>query len=456
MMKSYRLLIIFIVSFCLLWNAIYYSVPVIDWVLLPFSLFFTFNYVKKFNILKDMASTLVLLCLFLSVVFVATFQIAGNKYGYNNYSLLAPFANRLYFEFAMFSCLFLNFRRGKGNKRHYYEAQRLSDRKIKLIFLITFFVLTVGYFTGALRMDSMWDTNITVLPFHLNGVIYVFAQVVASRLFVVIIENEYLTAGKINKNHIIMMIFLGLYGSFTSMSKGLMFYYIGLPMLALFIFFRPRLSFILRYGVPVILMLVLLYPIVGEMRSYKDSNISITEKILNAQSSSSENKGKDAQYNNAFEATFNRVFMSGSYYMNAYPHLNHSEWFDFSRVPFIVLNGGVSFIITHEVDGFPIDYPHNSASTGILDALFIGGYGFCYIIMFFIVALASAVDSSKLQEMVSIRIMLTLLVFDLLSSSISEPFIVPQYWIRLIGVVLTIYAAKKINFRKVLTPNKKV
>lgn len=221
-------------------------------------------------------------------------------------------------------------------------------------------------------------------------------------------------------------------------------------MLIMYIYYRPKFSVVLRYGAPVMLMLVLLFPIVGAMRSFKDSNMSVTEKIFSARELSNEEKGKDAQYNNSLEATYNRAFMTGSYYMNAYPHLNHLDLLDFSRVPFILLNGGVSFIITHEVDGFPIDYPHNSGSTGVLDALFFGGYGFCYIMMFLIIILASVIDSPKLKDMISIKIMLALLIFDLLYSSILEPFIVPQYWIRLVGVGLAIYVAKKVNFRKEL------
>jgi hypothetical protein len=449
-MKTYKILIFAGVALCLFWNAIYYSVPAIDLFLLLFSIFFTYDYVKKFDLLRDLASTIVLLSLFLSVVFIATFQMAGNKYSYNDYTLLAPFANRLYFEFIIFSSLFLNMRRGKRQIVHKYKAVPLSERKVKTIFIITFLALTIGFITGSLRMDSMWDAGRIVLSFHLNGIIYVFAQVVAARLFMVIVENQILTKGKVKKNDIIIIILLGLYGSFTSMSKGLMFYYIGLPMLIMYIYYRPKFSVVLRYGAPVMLMLVLLFPIVGAMRSFKDSNMSVTEKIFSARELSNEEKGKDAQYNNSLEATYNRAFMTGSYYMNAYPHLNHSDLLDFSRVPFILLNGGVSFIITHEVDGFPIDYPHNSGSTGVLDALFFGGYGFCYIMMFLIIILASVIDSPKLKDMISIKIMLALLIFDLLNSSILEPFIVPQYWIRLVGVGLAIYVAKKVNFRKEL------
>lgn len=447
-MKTYKVLIFCGVSLCLFWNAAYYSVPLIDWILLIISIFFTYDYVKKFDLLRDLASAIVLLSLFLSVVFIATFQMAGNKYTYNDYSLLAPFANRLYFEFVFFSSLFLNLRRGKRQGGHKYKAVSLSEGKIKAIFIVTFLALTIGFITGSLRMDSMWDVGRIVLPFHLNGIIYVLAHVVAARLFMVIVENQILTKGKVKKNDIIIMILLGLYGSFTSMSKGLMFYYIGLPMLIMYIYYRPKFSVVLRYGAPVMLMLVLLFPIVGAMRSFKDTNMTVTEKIFSAQSLAGENTGEKAQYNNALEATYNRAFMTGSYYMNAYHHLNQSNVFDFSRVPFIIFNGGgVAFIITHEVDGYPIDYPHNSGTTGVLDALFFGGYGFCYIMMFFIIALASIIDSPKLKNMMSIKIMLALLIFELLNSSVLEPLIITQYWIRLVGVGLAIYIAKKINFQ---------
>lgn len=451
-MKNYRVLISLLVIGCLLWNAIYYQLDWSDWILVIISCFSTVVYVNRFNIWNDICSTVLMVTVFLSMIFIPTFQFAGETFsgghnGYEDYMHLASFGNKIYFEFS-FLCSILILGRSKSRSVNAEQTvKRLSDRTVHLIFLTALLGLAFGAISGSMYMGAGEARDRIVLPFHLNGIINVYTITVVPYLFAIIAENEILTRGKINRNHIYFFLLFGLAETFVRLSKSSLVSVVLPLALLLFVYYRPKINTIVRYAVPIVVIILFLYPLVQIMRG-TNSNLPLSERIIEAYTTGDEEDVDGAKENTIVKA-FNRQFMNGGYYMKYYEDINHRDLFDFSRAPLIVVVGGGPSYVTHILDGFPEGVAHSSGTTGTLDALLFGGYGFCYALMFILPFLASIFDSRKHRDCITYRIIAALLLMNIFNTGSISKIIERVSLMYIIGILIAMFFALKINNRTV-------
>ena len=179
-----------------------------------------------------------------------------------------------------------------------------------------------------------------------------------------------------------------------------------------------------------------------------NSNLSLSERIIEAYTTGDE-EDVDGSKENTIVKAFNRQFMNGGYYMKYYEDINHRDLFDFSRAPLIVVVGGGPSYVTHILDGFPEGVAHSSGTTGTLDALLFGGYGFCYALMFILPFLASIFDSRKHRDCITYRIIAALLLMNIFNTGSISKIIERVSLMYIIGILIAMFFALKINNRTV-------
>jgi hypothetical protein len=171
---------------------------------------------------------------------------------------------------------------------------------------------------------------------------------------------------------------------FIRVSKGAVLTSFLPAFVVLFITGKINKKTIITQVLPVVAIFLIFYPVIEKLRHVKSiSFASVVEafKIVN------ENGGNSSPYL--------RVFISGIDYIKVRGVVGGNSFFDFRRAFTLAKLGGTAPFITHVIDNFSSSAHHSSGTTGIVDPLLWGGYGFCYIIVFILAIFTLIVDNKK-------------------------------------------------------------
>ena len=267
---------------------------------------------------------------------------------------------------------------------------------------------------GISRMGS--DSGI-VLPFKLNGMLYMYRTVIVPYLLFIYVYNR-ISNGKNMKPHEYLIMFLyGLLEVFVRLSKSaLINVFFPLLVFAVLSRFSKQIKGIYKYAIPVVAVFILLYPIITYMRYSEQVN---QESFINAYQRSQvedEDEGLDI---------YKRFFHGGKHYMDCYYLFANKPFFDFSRVPKIMEEKGCAGYYTHVVEGISKYTVHSSGTTGVTDPYLIGGMGLCFIVFIALTFFGMTIDrripqTSILYKVLAIQIFYQFVLFKNLTAFIDH------------------------------------
>lgn len=395
-----------------------YSYSNIDWGILFLNLFLEFLLFNKLNNLRSyFCSYFLFFSIFFSMHMIAFFKMY-EEHNYNEYANLSIFGNELL-------CVVLVSLMISHSLVRYPKIKFQLIKSERLIPSSTFYVLAIFSFLismlcmvfGISRMGS--DSGV-VLPFKLNGILYMYRTVIVPYLFFVYVYNR-ISNGKNMKPHEYLIMFLyGLLEVFVRLSKSaLINVFFPILVFAVISRFTKQIKGLYRYAIPVVVVFILLYPIITYMRYSEQVN---QESFINAYQRSQiedEDEGLDI---------YKRFFHGGKHYMDCYFLFANQPFFDFSRLPMIMAEKGCAGYYTHVVEGYSKYAVHSSGTTGITDPYLIGGKGLCFIVFIALTVVGMIIDrritqSAILYKVLAIQIFYQFVLFKNLTAFIDHLFL---------------------------------
>lgn len=244
-------------------------------------------------------------------------------------------------------------------------------------FILTFISLVVGI--GKMGVEN------TRLPFHLSGVI----QFIRTDLIPFMALCVYANRKKKGQNtyKVIVLLFVwSLFETMVRLSKSaIMFSFLPIIMYEL-LSDRKNLKNLIRQFAPVMIVVLVLYPVIETMRhsdvgnAWEESDEEISGTYTNPNSS------------NFIVKPFNRSFLTGFLFASDESTIDKDLIFDFRQAPFVIAAGGAPKYQTFVIDGYPDGVAHSSGTSPFIDSFLIGGYGLLYISLFIMVFLADLID----------------------------------------------------------------
>lgn len=409
----------------------------IDILLSVFSLPLLYFIFQKFSLRKHLAKYIMLFVVYASVLFIPGFHLSYNQITTEQYSLAFSFGTKLFLVTSI-SWIVVGFFRRKRNKDIIYSHRRISN---STVYGFLFFSIILSLYSLSIGLGRMGGQAVK-LPFHLGGVIMVVRLFLIPYAFMLIYENFILTKRKFDTLFFVLFLIWCMIEVFARLSKGALVISLLPVTIIHWLYFRPTIKKMLPYLLPVLFLFFFLYPIVQNMR-YVDSKSSFIESFFEAENESKTPNEKG----NVFITALNRTFMTTNQYINDYYVYSDKELFNFSQAPAIIAIGGTGRYQTVVIDGYDESAIHSSGTTGIMDPLLFGGYGFCYVMMFLLMWMASAIDNNYYKKMHSVYVILLLLFLTFIRDrNISYPFAengLPY----LLAYVVAIYIAIRYNFR---------
>lgn len=394
-----------------------YDLELITIAILIIDIMFVIFYFGKMKSLYDgFTSFLCYIYIWISCFLCASFMLAGSKYSFVQYANLATFSIYLMFVFFLCDSLISLFAHKTvlRNIEDYYFVP-LTKGHIRNLFLFIYILAIVGFVLGIGKMGR----EPVQLPLKMTGIIMLTITDIVPYLFLLIIAKN--ADSQRQKLYYLLIFLWGLFECFARYSKSALV----ISFLPIFVYYLLQYrSFLnlsmMRSLVPILLVFFMLYPILGVMR-YTESS-SLVSEFENVNSVID-----DFDSNEKFwEAPFNRVFSTGAHYMRALPYIESNDFFDFSRLPLILFMRGSEAYTTYVIDGFPPTAIHSSGTTGIMDALLLGGYGFCFFTVFLLCLLATWVDKSQyLNKRLPLKVFFVLFVFNVIRTLTFSRFINP-------------------------------
>ena len=369
-----------------------YDFSVVDVFIAFFNLFCLYHFFRLRNLKNNLAYLILWSYIFLSSTVVAAFQMWTVGFMYSNvrppasdFGELAVFANRV----MLFASLILIFpSKVLKNEIEIQIKQRYGGRAlpkhIPRLFILFAFLLT--FLSAILGISDMEEAKI-ILPFHLNGVIDELRRNIFPILFAVYIYDCLKKKRKIDKIVLGGFFLWALLEMIVRVSKGAFLTSFLPVLLLLFIMGRFNKRSTLSVFLPVLITFLFFYPIINTMRSLDDNSAQSLVEAYRI------NKGGE----NEQSSPYLRMFINGMDYLKVKSTVEKDQsLFFFNRAPLLAQMGGTAPYITRVVDGYSQDIHHSSGTTGIVDALLWGGYGFCYVVVFLLSMLARYVDTHKL------------------------------------------------------------
>jgi hypothetical protein len=389
--------------------------------------------------------------IFLSSNVVAAFQIqstgffvTGQAY-FEDFQNLAIFSNRLMFVISI-PLLF----QSKGVvvasfndicEKEEYEDKIISRNHNLLLWtrLLLFVAYSCTVLSYALGISDVADATVT-LPFHLNGFIDEYRRNIFPILFSVYVYDCVSKEIKCKKSTIFCFFVWSIIEMFVRVSKGAVITTFLPVFIAIFIAGKLNKKSIIRYVIPVALVFIIFYPIIEKVRSIGEISF---ETLIEAYTSSSGSNGGGS-------SPFLRMFINGMDFIKVKNAVVSNTFFDFSRAPILYLHGGSAYYITYIIDGFSTSAHHSSGTTGIIDPLIWGGYGFCYLVVFGLACLSQMVDNKKLfrekrlYQLLMILLMKTLIMQRSISFFIDPLFMASFVAFLIEWIYVTLYYKNKI------------
>jgi hypothetical protein len=355
-----------------------------------------------------------------------------------DYNRILEFGTLIFFV-VVFSIILLGRTRPRKKVNNIEYQPRLINKKYIYIAFIVFFALTAfSHVTGIAKMGA----EPVYLPFHLGGIINLSRRKVAPILFILLMENYYLNEKKIPSRYFIIYFVWVIIEAFVCMSKGAVVN-LTLPLfIVYFLYKRPTFKQSISITIPVIMIFLFLYPIIGIMR-HGDGDFM--ESFSSAKSAASAESGSVINLLE-LKTILNRAFMTGFQYSVDYKYIDHDQIFDFSRVPILLAYGGSQRFQTHVIDGYPINAINSSGTTGLIDPLLHGGVGFCVIVVLLIILFANFADNASEKKQYSIYAQLLIMLWGFCNSNISK-FYDSIGMQSLLVSILCIFISYRLNFR---------
>ena len=404
---------------------------------------------RVYPLSKHIGKYTVLLTFWISLVFIPAFHLVVNLLGVEgargyiitdvDYQRILYFGNRVLLLTSL-SWLILGTILPKtfNNPRFVYNPVPVSYSFLRISL---YFMFALSLFSLSIGLSRMGTTGVR-LPFNLAGIITLLRVVFYPIFFAAIIENFLIREKKIPKDVFILYILWAILETFVRLSKSAILSSFLIVALVLLLYYKPKLKTLAIYLIPIATSVLLLYPIVDIMRSNEGGRMG--ENFVSA-FRESENDGIGA---NLILQPLNRTFMIPHMYAKDYSYLDQNHYFDFSKASAIVAIGGSARFQTFIIDEYPPGVPHSSGTTGLQDPLLFGGYGLCYIVIFFLIIIATAIDSIAHRRMITVYIALILLLWSLCNeqniSSLIDSVGIQYILVRLFAIIVAYF----MNYRK--------
>lgn len=385
-------------------NSFKYDFSFPENIILCINAFLSFSYFYRLKCIYDnITSFLFFLYIFFSSVIYVTFGIGGIEYSYGDNAALATFSNHIMFFFflgSLFCALLCKKKYVSGDIGVAYIPY--SKRCVFGILLLAFSLSLLSYVLGIGKMGGEG----VQLPFKMNGIIQLIrTEIYPILLLLVVFRNR---GDKRMKMYLILFFVWGLLECFVMYSKSRLVF-LFLPIILYYILYNRKLDVsLVKKILPVLVVFFILYPVFGAMRyMHSDSLLSTFKEAQIETMETEENQPFWLQ-------PYKRSFMLGGHYMNALPYIDDNVIFDFSRLVEIVLLGGSAAYTTYVIEGYPLTAVHSSGTTGLMDALLLGGYGFCYLTVLVLVLLASYIDGGFFVKILPLKVFFLLIFIDLI------------------------------------------
>ena len=212
--------------------------------------------------------------------------------------------------------------------------------------------------------------------------------------------------------------------------------------LFLILYYKPSIRKLTIYLVPFTIAALFVYVVIGGMRGAEKATLEgFTQARQNATTGQ-----LSEEWGGPVTASFNRMFMSAMNYRADYHEFDDGKLFDFSKAPIIFLWKGVARYRTYFLHGKTESMFDSDGTTGVIDPLFWGGYGFCYIILFLTAGLAVIVEN-RVRGRLGLQISCALIFYNLIMTGnlswLLSQNMFSYYVVRLIAIYLII----KLNYK---------
>lgn len=434
-----RKIIPIVISVSLFFNAVYYDLGPIDMLLAVISSVFSFQYFKGIRWRDKLSSLLVLLTCYLSLSFLPFSHLVPPIWSYLDLTRIASFGSKVYFVVITSLIIASAFQqRYAYNNMQYRGSYVLTSKQVNIFFIITYFTSFVSYALGV----SVMGAAATELPFHMSGVLHDYRTVFAPLFFMIIVENRVLNNKSVPRKWYILFIIWCLFESFLRISKSSLV--MGMLPVGLFLvlYYKPSFRKLTVYLVPFTIAALFVYVVIGGMRgSEKATLTNLTEAQKNATTGEI-----SEEWGGPITASFNRMFMTAMDYRADYNEFDQNSFFDFSRAPLLFFWQGTARYRTYQLHSKTEDMFDSDGATGIIDPLFWGGYGFCYLILMINAFLAVIVEN-KIKGRLGLQISCALLFFNLITTGnlswVLSQNLLSYYIVRLIAI----YVVIRLNYK---------
>lgn len=445
-----NLFVSLLISISLVFNSFYYGLGVGDIMLSVISSFLTFVYFGRINWRNKLSSLSVLLYCYLSMSFLPFSHLVPPIWNDIDLFRIALFGGRVYFVviLSMVVCSVFQ-KRYNNNRLNIKGSYIITDKNVKHFFAITWFASIISYALGV----SVMGAEATELPFHMSGVLHDYRTVFAPLFFMIIVENRVLNHKKVPRKWYAIFVVWCLFESFLRISKSSLVWGMMPVGLFLILYYKPSFKKLSLYMVPFVLAALFIYVVIGGMRGSGKATLSgFTEARNNATTGVISD-----EWGGPVTASFNRMFMSAMNYRADYYEFDQGRLFDFSKVPLIVLWKGTARYRTYQLHSKTEDMFDSDGTTGIIDPLFWGGYGFCYIILFITAGFAVVVEE-RTKGRLGLQISYALIFYNLIMTGniswILSQNMFSYYVVRLIAIYVLIrlnYKYKKKMSNNIIT-----
>ncbi|SHK28382.1 hypothetical protein [Xylanibacter ruminicola] len=399
--------IVFFISFSLVLNSIYYDLVGIDIVISILSAILSIIYLLKIRWIDHLPSLVILLYCYLSTSFLSFSHMVPPIWTDLDLKRIAEFGNRIYFV-AIFSILISNVFRERFNIGYakWFNTYSIKDNQVRFFFRLSYALSIISYALGV----SVMGAESTVLPFHLSGILHDYRTMFAPLFFMLIIENRILNKKRIPRQWYVLFIIWCLFEAFLRISKSFLVYGMMPIGLFLFLYYKPTFKKLVIYLAPFTIVALFIYAVMGTMRGATSATFS---GLIEAQKMQSKSETSE-EWGNPLVGSFNRMFMTGMAYRIDYNDFNHTALFDFNHSPGIFLLGGTARYRTYVLHGQQEGRYNSDGTTGIVDPLLWGGFGFCYLVISILIFIAIFTEN-RVKGRVGLLVSYTLLFFSFIS-----------------------------------------
>lgn len=402
-----RIIIPVIISLSLLYNAIIYELGGIHLAFTIISAILSFVFFSKGKLIEHLPSLVILFYCYLSTSFLSFSHLVPPIWTDLDLQRIAELGSKIYLV-AVLSVFAVDLIHQKYTKKYTNSLKpyRITDRQVKVFFVLSYFLSIISYVLGV----SVMGAESRVLPFHLSGVLHDYRTVFAPSFFMLIVENRIIRKKNIPHNWYLLFVVWCLFEAFLRISKSFLVFGMMPVGIYLILYYKPSFKKLLVYLVPFTIAALFIYAIMGTMRGATSATISGLEEAQRKQSEIETSE----EWGNPLVGSFNRMFMTGMDYRKDYFEFNHNDLFDFSRAPGIILIGGTARYRTYILHNQQMGRHNSDGTTGIIDPLLWGGFGFCYIVLF-IYIIAAKFAEKHIKGRLSLLVLWSLVFLSFMS-----------------------------------------